>query len=294
MIVAPCGEVQERALKHEFNAANSLWTTKEITISMGTRPFQEGTMRTVYAMKDFSLPPGHQDCVAKISKNPMEDRKTYFAEVEMQMQCKQLAMEFNKRCPPKKIDFIVPCVVEITRRRAPNGGPFILGVEPALRGRYQKHSNNYGFVSPDDRNTPAAFSHFTYCLSGGRLLVCDIQGVEDLYTDPQIHSNEGHGIFKYGKGDMGVEGIRQFFATHKCNPICEFLGLAPTGRRKATHFGDKVGTVHRPRVMSLDGGYCSDSPVSSVGSSVSSNSSGWIVGPDSLIPLAPFVWPMPQ
>lgn len=36
-------------------------------------------------------------------------------------------------------------------------------------------------------NTPQAFSHFTYCHSGGKLLICDIQGVGDKYTDPQIH-----------------------------------------------------------------------------------------------------------
>lgn len=34
---------------------------------------------------------------------------------------------------------------------------------------------------------PGGPSHFTYCHSGGKLLICDIQGVADKYTDPQIH-----------------------------------------------------------------------------------------------------------
>jgi hypothetical protein len=59
------------------------------------------------------------------------------------------------------------------------------------------------------------------------MLVCDIQGVGDMYTDPQIHSNAGHGNFIYGKGDMGMEGITQFFATHRCNAVCRQLGLTP-------------------------------------------------------------------
>ena len=34
-----------------------------------------------------------------------------------------------------------------------------------------------------------AFSHFTYQHTQGRMIVVDIQGVDDTYTDPQIHSN---------------------------------------------------------------------------------------------------------
>lgn len=33
-----------------------------------------------------------------------------------------------------------------------------------------------------------AFSHFTFECSHHRLIVVDIQGVGDLYTDPQIHT----------------------------------------------------------------------------------------------------------
>jgi len=38
------------------------------------------------------------------------------------------------------------------------------------------------------RNTPHAFSHWTWEHSRGRDIVVDIQGVGDLYTDPQIHT----------------------------------------------------------------------------------------------------------
>ena len=42
------------------------------------------------------------------------------------------------------------------------------------------------------RNTPQAFSHFTYELSQHSLLICDIQGVGDMYTDPQVHTTDGN------------------------------------------------------------------------------------------------------
>ncbi len=36
------------------------------------------------------------------------------------------------------------------------------GVEKFIDGPYRKHNNNYGYVSEEERNTPQAFSHFTY------------------------------------------------------------------------------------------------------------------------------------
>lgn len=36
------------------------------------------------------------------------------------------------------------------------------------------------------------------------MLVCDLQGVNDFFTDPQIHSEDGKGL---GLGNMGLEGI---------------------------------------------------------------------------------------
>jgi hypothetical protein len=56
-----------------------------------------------------------------------------------------------------------------------------------------------------------------------------------LLTDPVIHSvdpkeshPDGNKIASAGNGktDKGAQGIRLFFETHKCNALCQRLGLA--------------------------------------------------------------------
>ena len=68
-----------------------------------------------------------------------------------------------------------------------------------------KHNNNSGFVDHDEhRSTPQAFSAYSFYASNkGDVLVCDVQGVDDLYTDPQLHSVDE----SRGEGDLGRRGM---------------------------------------------------------------------------------------
>ena len=88
----------------------------------------------------------------------------------------------------------------------------------------------------DHADVPQAFTHFTFQDSGGQMLVCDLQGVFErkmtppvfLLTDPVIHfASRHHGgrTHKYGRTDRGMNGMRDFFRTHKCNALCHALGL---------------------------------------------------------------------
>jgi len=158
------------------------------------------------------------NCVAKIAYLPDEDnRDTYFLDVWIQSYlARKFAESYNSYKPPKEIEFVNAWVMKLVDRDC------LCGVEPYIGREYRKHNNNFGYVSDVDRNTPQAFSHFSHVVSDSKLLICDIQGVNDQYTDPQIHSQVGA---LYGKGDMGREGISKFFASHRCNALCQFFRL---------------------------------------------------------------------
>lgn len=146
--------------------------------------------------------------VAKVSIDPFEERDSYFQDVAMQIYAKEYAKRYNSYGPPKKVDFVAAYVLELVERP---GNP-LCGVERFIDGSYRKYNSNFGFVSEDERNTPQAFSHFTYEASQRQILLCDVQGVGDLYTDPQVHTRDGRG---FGKGNMGDRGFDKFLATHR-------------------------------------------------------------------------------
>jgi len=93
--------------------------------------------------------------------------------------------------------------------------------EPFIQ-EYQKFNSNTGWA---DDSIPwsrvmQALSHFTYHISNGQGVLCDLQGgvYKDgvVLTDPVIMSKEQ----KYGPTDLGTAGISTFFAHHNCNEYC--------------------------------------------------------------------------
>ena len=81
------------------------------------------------------------------------------------------------------------------------------------------------------QKTRTAFSHFSYDVTDGYLLVCDLQGVSTtdkngkdtlLLTDPAIHCAKH---LRFGKTNLGSLGMKRFFKRHVCNKYCKALGL---------------------------------------------------------------------
>ena len=81
-----------------------------------------------------------------------------------------------------------------------------------IPGKYVKFNSNSGYVSEDHRRTPQAFSHFSFEESNREKMIVDIQGVNDIWTDPQIHSANG---LDYGDGNLGIRGMALFLLSHE-------------------------------------------------------------------------------
>lgn len=142
-------------------------------------------------------------------------------------------------------------------------------MEYKLKGTFTKYNNNFGDTYEESDNTKVkltpveaakrarvfkfseAFSHFSLKESGGSMLVCDLQGVNDFFTDPQIHTEDGKGL---GMGNMGQEGIDKWGSKHQCNEVCRAIGLrdlnapapAPTTASSSSHY---AAFLHQPALF---------------------------------------------
>jgi hypothetical protein len=222
------------------------FTSHAVTVRIAPEPFGNGAFRTVHYML---LPRGrhHHElfvikCATESAKAPPPiAQHNCFADVRMQTEAGRLAALYNAVKPPKEVHFLPSAAVHFAQ---PAMMPDALkrfaeqqyaAVEPLVLGEYIKWSNNLDYLSPMGHMTPLAFSHFTYEASSGECLVCDIQGVQSgrgggyIFTDPQIHGT----IRRWGKGDLGREGIRLFFSAHKCNDVCKMLKLTPSNSTNA-------------------------------------------------------------
>ncbi|KAK4475333.1 hypothetical protein MN116_002398 [Schistosoma mekongi] len=216
---------EEMAKRYRYNAIKGKWIEDIVRVKVESLPFNRGAMRECFRAKklsNFSHSSDWSYASNHVAKRYIEkvDTHVYFDDVRLQMDAKLWGEEYSRQpAVPKKVDISQMCVLEfINRPEKP-----LYHLEHFIEGTYRKYNSNSGFVDDLSRNTPQAFSHFTFERSGHRLIVVDIQGVGNLWTDPQIHTFNGK---SYGDGNLGIRGMALFFHTHRCNPLCLALSLS--------------------------------------------------------------------
>eukprot|EP00521_Asterionellopsis_glacialis_P013996 CAMPEP_0195290632 /NCGR_PEP_ID=MMETSP0707-20130614/6420_1 /TAXON_ID=33640 /ORGANISM="Asterionellopsis glacialis, Strain CCMP134" /LENGTH=760 /DNA_ID=CAMNT_0040350785 /DNA_START=35 /DNA_END=2317 /DNA_ORIENTATION=+ len=236
----------ERVIRHRYDSVTKTWHNEETIVKIERESFTHGAMRHCFRMKKMATPPqsssyhrfygyGWSRASNYVAKCYMKEdgsgidvgdqaKDAVRNDVVLQYEAARWADKFNQTDPPHKINFIVAYAIEFPDRE---GQPwfaverFIDGKDPYGTG-FLKHNTNSGFVDMDEhRITPQAFSAHSFYASGGTRLVADIQGVGDLFTDPQVLSID----YRFGDGDLGPRGMALFFKSFRHSAFSDRLGI---------------------------------------------------------------------
>jgi hypothetical protein len=167
-----------------------------------------------------------QVCVGKWFKSGIVyDEDMYEKDLKAVEQAVVIIQKFNDA---KYLDKLIRInVPQVFARIAGDYKGSKLLVEPYVED-YQKFNSNSGWVPKEaNPNSPAswsqamqALSHFSYHISSGQFLLCDLQG--GIYSngialsDPVVLSANQ----RFGPTDLGPKGMSSFFARHQCNRFC--------------------------------------------------------------------------
>ncbi|KID96853.1 MHCK/EF2 kinase, partial [Metarhizium majus ARSEF 297] len=219
-----------------FNYSSSA----SIPISALERPFAQGAFRWVAKGTYTSGPRQGQACVVKWFKTGAVFSNDYFT-----LDIKALGV-INK-----VVKINVPEVWHFTDDSFGDWSGQRHLCEPFIQN-YQKFNSNTGWNDESKAwgEVMQDLSHFSYHLSGGNFVLCDLQGgiyrYEIVLSDPVILSRDR----QYGVTDLGPDGISSFFAQHNCNTFCRPNWTRPANPKQ--YFRPVQGTTMIRRSVLTD------------------------------------------
>ena len=191
-------------------------------LAIKSRPFAKGAFRFAYYGVDRNQPMVFKTLI--FSRDPVTDEKEHEENVKLQLLSDYYIKKFNAIKPAT-----APRMRYVGARLYEMNGVRYFG-EDVLPGKFVKYNNNSTYVNPDPEGALAqTFSHFTYHMTGGKLLICDIQGCYDVarkefvLTDPACHTTVG--VKEFGDSNLGQKGMDLFFSVHECNQFCKEMRL---------------------------------------------------------------------
>ena len=208
-------------------------------------PFAEGQSRWVAKGVYTHGPRAGQACVCKWFKSgQVFDKINFDMDIEAMQMALNIVREWNNREFINKVVKVnVPEVWSSEKQFGRWAGTKALQ-EPFIEN-YAKFNSNSGWADNSTQwyRVMQALSHFSYHISGGKYVLCDLQGGvysnTVVLTDPVILSKNE----KFGLTDLGSKGISTFFSRHKCNEFCKKNWATPSDRR--CHFNPRQGTSIR-------------------------------------------------
>ncbi|KJZ73088.1 hypothetical protein HIM_07472 [Hirsutella minnesotensis 3608] len=209
-------------------------------------PFAEGTFRYAGRGTYTSGERKNEACVVKWFKDRSDISEDWYKfDIMVTSMALEIINEFNKlKLIPEVIKINMPevwkseDVIELWSGRRTLVEPFIQN--------WKKFNSNSGWNVRNDKEAYGlqALSHFSYHVSGGKHVLCDLQGGlyvnQIILSDPVILSRTR----EFGVTDLGPDGITQFFNEHKCNKYCKNW-LKPQGPKTQSTVSTVQGTTMR-------------------------------------------------
>ncbi len=224
---------------HSFDSANAAPSDRgrynnarraQFTPEALQHPFAEGAFRWV-AKGHYTLGERQgQACVTKWFKSGAVFSNDYFTlDIKAVNKALDIVNRFNQLNIVNKTTKINVPEVWTFEKNCVGGWAGQKTLSEPFIANYQKFNSNTGWTDLRSvwSRVMQALSHFSYHVSGGNYVLCDLQGGiyqhEVVLSDPVILSRTR----EYGVTDLGPKGISTFFSQHTCNSYCRPIWTAP-------------------------------------------------------------------